>query len=214
MREDFAVVNRRVSDGGAPRPVQAIKCSACRDEDFISAHNGRAAAATIAAKFRKAGWRVGDVGEHLCPDCAARRRGGLPKEGAKMAAVKPINEDAIKAALPELYLELGASYDRAAKAYKGGASDLAIAAKLGLPPAIVAERRERDFGPLVESETARQRREAGEAALKAQKALDAEYDKLAAAIAATRSAAAAVKVAAQSLATAQLAAGGQEGRAA
>ena len=130
------------------------------------------------------------------------------------ATMTPALDDAARRALPTLYIALEDKYSREAKAYRGDATDATIAAELGLPAQIVAERRERDFGPLVENEATKRRREAGEAALKAQKALDAECDKLAAALSEARTCAAAVKAAAQALAAAERAAVGQEGRAA
>ena len=180
MREDFNVVNRRPSPEAPPRPMQAIKCSACREEDFISAHNGRAPASTIAAKFRKAGWFVGDVGKHLCPGCAGKRRGALHSGGSAMlkTTMTPALDDTARRALPILYVALEDKYDRETKAYRDGATDASIAAELHLPVAIVAERRTTDFGPLVESEAARRKRETEAARRVAQAVLDVEQRKL------------------------------------
>jgi hypothetical protein len=179
MKEEFHIVNRRPAPGATPRPMQMIVCSVCRDDDFISAHNGRTPAATVAAKFRKAGWVVGDVGEHLCPGCAAKRRVKVHLGGSAMlkSTTTPALDDVARRAIPLLYVALEDKYDRAAKAYRGGASDETIAAELGLPVAVVAERRAADFGPLVESDAARRQREAAAAIASAQRLLRAECDK-------------------------------------
>jgi hypothetical protein len=179
MKEEFPLVNRVTERGLPPRPVHAIVCSQCPEEDFVSALNSRLPPHTVAARFQRAGWVVRDHGKHLCPACAKARRAAFHSEGVMTtkATVKPAIDDAVKRALPDLYIELGVNYDRDARAYKGGATDATIAGKLGLPEAVVAERRERDFGPLVESEAARRKREAAAAIVAAQRSFRAECDK-------------------------------------
>jgi len=56
-------------------------------------------------------------------------------------------------AIVDLYMMLDDVYDKAGKCYRKGKSDAAIARDLGLVEAVVRERRERDFWPLVEDTT-------------------------------------------------------------
>jgi len=183
VREEFPVVSHRLEPGHAPRPVQMIACSKCGEQDFISAHNGRLPPQTTAAKFQRAGWSVRDVGKHLCPECftswrkGARRESGMTTKEARGAA----SDEAVRRAIPTLYVALEDRYDRENKAYKGGATDASIAAEVGLSVALVAERRERDFGPLVEGEGVRRKREAAAELMRAQAAMAAERDKFEAA---------------------------------
>ncbi|MGA2491870.1 MAG: hypothetical protein ABSF67_02840 [Roseiarcus sp.] len=162
MKEEFPLVNRVTERGLPPRPVHAIACSQCPEEDFVSALNCRLPPHTVAARFQRAGWVVRDHGKHLCPACAKTRRAEVRQGGSAMlkATTTPALDDVARRAIPELYMELATTYDREAKAYRDGVTDASLAAKFSLPTAIVAERRERDFGPLVESEAARRKREA------------------------------------------------------
>jgi hypothetical protein len=202
MNEEFPLINRVTERGHPPRPVHAIVCSQCREEDFISALNTCLPPHTVAARFQRAGWVVRAAGKHLCPTCAKTRRAEARLGGPAMlkTTIAPVLDDATRRSIPLLYVALEDKYDRAAKAYRGDATDESIAAELHLPAAIVAERRAADFGPLVESEAARRQREAEAERQKAVAVLRAEQDRLDAAVKAIGDAAERVRRAALALA--------------
>ncbi len=86
-------------------------------------------------------------------------------ESAAPVAPPPEREkspDASKAFV-DLLLTLDDAYDRAAKAYRAGQTDAAIAEKLGLSEQFVAATREKNFGPLAAQDSAREQRKAIEA---------------------------------------------------
>lgn len=171
MRDEFPVVNRAPGKRLAPRPVQEIACGRCPATDALSAAPSRQPAHTVALKFSQRGWRVVGVGKHVCPACVAaeaRRKASpkdaTPKEPAPLeeAAVPPkdvspkapANENAAASpaasrSIVDLYVLLEDKYDRARKAYAPGYDDARVAEETGLALAVVQERRERDFGPLV-----------------------------------------------------------------
>ncbi|MBP2147952.1 hypothetical protein [Xanthobacter flavus] len=82
-----------------------------------------------------------------------------PKLPASQTAPTPANENAGHAspaasdAIVNLYLLLSDHYDKARKAYAEGWDDERVAKEAGLSPVLVAERREKDFGPLVKDTT-------------------------------------------------------------
>ncbi|MFG1465235.1 hypothetical protein V5F77_20335 [Xanthobacter sp. DSM 24535] len=65
------------------------------------------------------------------------------------AAPAPSASPNASGAIVELYMLLDDKYQRARKAYMAGYSDERIAKELGLSVTVVAERREKDFGPVV-----------------------------------------------------------------
>ena len=147
MKEEFPVVFRITERGMPRRQVHEIVCSVCRETDFITANSRTLPPHAVETKFRNGGWSVSDVGKHLCPNCASERRVKARSGGSAMlkTTMTPAIDDAMRRAIPLLYVALEDKYDRAAKAYRGEATDASIAAELHLPLAIVAERRERDF---------------------------------------------------------------------
>lgn len=160
MRETFEVftVPRPVPPGGGtlpPRPVQMITCSRCPASDCIPVYPSRLPAEAVTAKFRKRGWHVGDVGHHLCPACHSAKRRPSPKpESPAMSQssrqpAKPSASPAASDAIVNLYLILSDAYDRAKRSFKPGWDDERVARETGLAVAVVEERRERDFGPLI-----------------------------------------------------------------
>lgn len=169
MRDDFPVVNRSRGKLLPPRPVQEIACSRCPNTDSIGAAAGRRPPHTVARDFGRRGWRVVDAGKHICPACvaaeAARRkapqseRTAMAPKPKEPAAPVPANENAGHAsaaasdAIVNLYLLLSDHYDKARKAYAEGWDDDRVAKEAGLSPVVVAERREKDFGPLVKDTT-------------------------------------------------------------
>ncbi len=169
MRDDFPVVNRQRGKMLPPRPMQEIACSRCPNTDSISAAAGRRPPHTVARDFGRRGWRVVDAGKHVCPACIAaeieRRRAPQPESTAmapkpkESASPVPANENAGHAspaasdAIVNLYLLLSDHYDKARKAYAEGWDDDRVAKEAGLSPVVVAERREKDFGPLVKDTT-------------------------------------------------------------
>ena len=62
---------------------------------------------------------------------------------------KPAISVPASVSIVELYMILDDAYDREKKDYKRGHSDEIIAEKTGLAISVVADRREKDFGPLV-----------------------------------------------------------------
>lgn len=149
-------VESRRSAAGLRRHF-VIRCSKCRDSDFILAAPGDAAGhPTIAKKFQRAGWTVGArAGGDLCPDCTAKAP--HPKiEDLPMVKVIPTPAEpkpptpspAASARIAELYMMLDDGYDRAGQCYRPGFSDGKIAADLSLAVDFVAKRREQDFGPV------------------------------------------------------------------
>lgn len=179
MRDEFPVVLRSRAEGQAARRCQEIVCSRCPATSTISLTSVSLPAHTAALKFGQRGWKVVGVGKHLCPACAAAeaaRRKTLPNQtppdqpkGPAMAAKSapqpsaqppvPANENAGRAsaaasdAIVDLYMLLGEYYDKARKTYAEGWDDARVAREAGLSPVVVAERRERDFGPLVKDTT-------------------------------------------------------------
>lgn len=170
----FPIVHRPMGGqrGATPMRHLAIRCSACPEEGLLNAHTRALPDDVAAKKFTNAGWLVAAPNKRLCPNCheawRARHRAPAGKEqmsvsaspivSQKVSAAPVENEDQrIRRALPEIYVELEASYDRDAKAYRDGASDALIAEKLNVPPALVRERREKDFGPLVDPPAKRAR---------------------------------------------------------
>jgi ribosome-binding protein aMBF1 (putative translation factor) len=164
MQDEFPVVSRAAGKRLPPRPVQEIACSRCPATDAISAHDGRLPPHTAALKFAQRGWSVRGVGKHLCPACtlADSRKARPPKEppmkeetkakpAPKVAAANENQAPSAPAssAIVDLYMRLDDAYDRAARRYREGWSDERLAKETGLALAVVRERRERDFGPLV-----------------------------------------------------------------
>lgn len=166
MRDDFPVVSRPAGEGMFARAVHEIACSRCPAKAVVSAHAGRLPPHTVALKFGQRGWRVAGVGKHLCPACAAAARparkplsedSAMPPKAAKPAIA---NENTAPHASPEasrsialLYMLLDEKYDREKKAYATGYDDARVAKETDLALALVVERRERDFGPLVKDTT-------------------------------------------------------------
>lgn len=154
MGELFPLTHRATP--GGHRAAQVIACHRCPVEKVVMAHNGRFPEHTLVARFEKCGWGVSRDGAHLCPDCrtkeiAARRAGRTPspEEKTMAAAPAPSASPSASGAIVELYMLLDDKYQRARKAYVAGYSDERIAKELGLSVTVVAERREKDFGPVV-----------------------------------------------------------------
>lgn len=154
MGELFALTHRATP--GGHRAAQVIACHRCPAEKVVFAHNGRFPEHTLIARFEKCGWGVSRDGAHLCPDCrtkeiAARRAGRTPspEEKPMAAAPAPSASPSASGAIVELYMLLDDKYHRARKGYVAGYSDERIAKELGLSVTVVAERREKDFGPVV-----------------------------------------------------------------
>lgn len=170
MRDEFPVVLRARAEGQQPRRCQEIDRSRCPATSTISLTSVSLPAHTAALKFGQRGWKVIGVGKHLCPACVTAEAGlkkaqpGQPK--STPMAIKtvsqspaPANENAglaspaASAAIVDLYMMLGEYYDKARKTYAEGWDDARIAKEAGLSPVVVAERREKDFGPLVKDTT-------------------------------------------------------------
>lgn len=156
MKDDFPVVNRKISDGAAPKPCQVIVCSDCGFEDRLMLNGPRGSAAHVATSFARRGWLVNDAGKHLCPQCVARRNLERKERKAMAQGVKTQQEPAVVARSPkaieaigELYVTLVDVYDPVAKNYKAGWSDERVAKETGFAVEFVAKRREADLGPVV-----------------------------------------------------------------
>ena len=156
MKEFFPIVNLRRGDDPMPRPHHQIHCSACAASEIVAAPNGRLPRDQAANHFRHKDWLVNDKGHHLCPSCmrgravvrGEKRSARVLEEKTKMSE-KPAISVPASVSIVELYMILDDAYDREKKDYKRGHSDEIIAEKTGLAISVVADRREKDFGPLV-----------------------------------------------------------------
>lgn len=161
----FPVVSRPKGDDGRLWPVQIITCAECKQEGQLAAHLGRMGVSGVENAFARRGWEVGDKGTGTCPDCITerqRKKRAARAAGAPMAAQPKANGAAHDTAatpaaskgIVEMYMLLDDKYDRATKRYKGDYSDARVAKETGLAEAVVAERRNKDFGPVITAPSA------------------------------------------------------------
>lgn len=158
----FPVVSRIPASDGRRVNGHAIACSRCNIEEFYKIGPGGAVPPNqIEAVWNKKGWDVDRKGDnHRCPSCVAaanaERRASREQnrfqhksEEITMTTQAQTPTPAASSLMVELYLHLGDAYDPVNKCYRPGHTDASIAAKLGMAEALVAKRREADFGPIV-----------------------------------------------------------------
>ncbi|OYZ97679.1 MAG: hypothetical protein B7X99_13590 [Rhizobiales bacterium 17-65-6] len=176
MADPFPIELRARGGDGKRQRVYVIRCARCPTEDFAAAHMRALSEAHLTGTFQGRGWRVNPSGRHVCPACIAAeteaRRAKHSQEPSAMSksdmsksdlsksekvspaqpsAAPPaaVPSPAASSALVIAYMLLEEKYDKATKAYRAGYSDELVAKETGLSVAVVAKRREDDFGPLV-----------------------------------------------------------------
>ena len=138
-----------LSSGG--RLTARITCDACGAHE-VWAINGRAPPPEqLPSHFKKRGWVIRN--RTTCPICAVKTK---EKPMTKTATITPIaapiaapvTADAAKKNKRAVIIALEDYFDEAARQYRSGKSDQAVADELKLAPAFVASVREEFYGKM------------------------------------------------------------------
>lgn len=143
----FKGVSRRVGDGYR-KAWEAVCCGCSAIGEVVDAGRTALPPEVIAKKLRQQGWDLGaSAAQDRCPTCVH------PKPEPRVIPMKaePAKADPPRTPTREdrrrVIDALEEHYDADHERYRASWTDKALAAKLGLPAAWVAEERDRAYGP-------------------------------------------------------------------
>lgn len=151
---DFRGV-RRAGVNGPTQDAAVVKCSQCREEDFVI-QNGRSRMPpdAIHRKFSQAGWAIGrKASDDMCPACVAkkvenRKERHMDKQQNKPAVVAVPPRQMSRDDRRLIFAKLEEVYVSETVGYAPGWTDEKVATDLGTPRAWVETIRDENFGPL------------------------------------------------------------------